>query len=174
MTWDDLGKTYYSLKRGGEWKASVRKDVGYGGCLTGRTREKDKSPPKPKSSDARALVELPPAAVLDWIADDEARGASATALINPHGEALPELARELLQRFGDEGPAAEALAARAFSTPRAVGSLLDFRHRQLANAERWANDETAPVRRWAERVAQWLRERIAEDEAHATFRRKLG
>ena len=61
-----------------------------------------------------------------------------------------------------------------FSTPRAVNSLRDFRQLQLSNAERWANDTAAPVRRWAERVAQRLRERVAQDDALAAFRRKLG
>lgn len=123
---------------------------------------------------ARALSWLPADVVLDWVADHESRGVSAMSLVNPYGEVLPELARELLRRFGDEGPVAATLTSRVQTLPRAVNSLLDFKRRQLANVEHWAQDESIEVQRWAECLAARLREGIAEDEAHETFRRKLG
>jgi hypothetical protein len=123
---------------------------------------------------ARVLSWLPVELVLNWVEDKEARGASAMSLVNPYGEALPELARALLRRFGDKGLVAATLTSRVLTTPRAVNSLLDFKRRQLANLERWSLDEDLEVRRWAERLAERLREGIAEDEAHESFRRKLG
>jgi hypothetical protein len=123
---------------------------------------------------AQVLSWLPTADVLDWVAEFESRGVSAMSLVNPYGDALPDLARGLLRRFGDEGLVAATLTARAWTTPRAVNSLLDFKRRQLANIERWAQDNITEVRRWAERLAAQFRQDIAESEAHEMFRRKLG
>lgn len=123
---------------------------------------------------ASALNWLPAEVVLDWVVDRESRGVSSMSLVNPYGETLPELARELLRRFGDDGRVAATLTNRVRTTPRAVHSMLDFKRRQLANVEGWAQDDIPEVRRWAERVAVQLRENIAEDEAHELFRRKLG
>ena len=123
---------------------------------------------------AGALTWIPVTDILAWVAGSESRGMTAMSLVNPYGEALPDLAVELLRRFGETGPVAAALTARARTTPRAINSLLDFKRRQLANVEHWAKHEVDEVRRWAERLALLLRQAIAEDEAHETFRRKLG
>lgn len=123
---------------------------------------------------ARLLKWLPAELVLAWVEHRESRGASAMALVNPYARALPELARALLRRFGDQGPVAATLTGRVRTLPRAVNSLLDFKRRQLAHVELWAQDDVAEVRRWAEGLAAQLREDIAEGEAHEAFRRKLG
>lgn len=123
---------------------------------------------------ARVLNWLPAEVVLEWVANRESRGVRAMSLVNPHGGALPELARMLLKRFGDGGPVAATLTERVRTLPRAVNSLLDFKRRQLANVELWARDDVAEIGRWAEGLAVQLREDIAEGEAHEAFRRKLG
>jgi hypothetical protein len=123
---------------------------------------------------AGVLSSLSADSILAWVGEQESRARDVVSLINPYDEVLPELARQLLARFGSEGPVAGALHARVYSTPRAVSSLLEFKRQQLANAQHWADDELPAVRRWAELLIADLRESIAEAEAHELFRRKLG
>lgn len=115
---------------------------------------------------ADILKWLEPDLVLTWVGDRESRAQLVAQLVNPYGSTLPEVARQLIHRFGAEGPVASTLSARAFSTPRAVASLTDFKRHQRENAVRWSEDEIPSVRRWAQLVADELG---AQDE----FRRKF-
>jgi hypothetical protein len=122
---------------------------------------------------ARLLSKLDPALVLSWVRDRESRALIVAQLVNPYGPQLPEVARRLLQKFGAQGPVASSLAARAFSTPRAVPSLIDFKRRQRENALKWSTDELANVRQWGREVSEHLSASINDARAHEEFERKF-
>lgn len=118
---------------------------------------------------------LPVPTVLDWVGSDARRGRIAASITSPHADSLDAVARELLLRFGPDGPVAEVLRSRALSTPGAVaGEVMTFERRQLGHVRAWLADTSPHVQQWARALESILAQRIDEHEARREFRRKFG
>ncbi|PRQ09887.1 hypothetical protein [Enhygromyxa salina] len=120
------------------------------------------------------LAAVDTATVLEWIGGRKQRAVMIAGMQRLYGPALPALSRELLIRFGNGSGVGSTLAARVFSTPRAVPDLTQFKRHQLERARSWGKDEAPGVRRWALDVAADLERSIEEAEAQAEFSRMYG
>ena len=113
--------------------------------------------------------------ILEWVGSDVGRGILAAHMVTPHGPELEELGCNLLVHFGDEGPVANQLHARARSWISTQSrSLYEFEREQLDHAEVWSRHSEPEVRRWAKAVADRLRASLRQSEARANLRRHSG
>jgi len=112
----------------------------------------------------RAIV-LPVESCLDWTGHDLWRASALVAMTSPRTSQVPPILRELLVRFGPDGPLARAIERSVFSTERAVSSIAQFKRTQAESIRGWMNDSAPQVREFAERLIARLDAGVAHEEA---------
>lgn len=120
------------------------------------------------------LLLIPEEAALAAARDNPPLARALGDLSRPYQDRLEPIALRLISELGGNGPAAQAIAAHAGSTPWAVHSLGQFHLQQAAHARAWSKTSDLEVRRWGEALAERLEARAADELASEAFDRKLG
>jgi hypothetical protein len=114
--------------------------------------------------------------VLPWVNHGEPRARLVAEMVDMHESPdLPEIARELIVRFGPQASCSRLLATQVESTPHVVSSLAEFVGEQLERARAWTTDTNHRVQAWAAALVADLErshERHAADEEYE--RRRWG
>lgn len=114
----------------------------------------------------------PPADVLAWVGDDERRGRAAAGIVRVRGDALPEVLRGLIRRFGPRSSVAREIMRRVESTDGMVRSLADHAREQLERARHWLADSDPAVAAFAEQLVADLEQQYERHAAHEEFERR--
>ena len=110
-------------------------------------------------------IALPVDSCLDWTGHDLWRASALVAMTSPRTSEVPPILRELLVRFGPDGPLARAIERSVFSTERAVSSIAQFKRAQAESIRGWMSDSAPQVRDFAERLIARLDAGVAHEEA---------